>query len=403
MKKITAVLLAVVILAAFACPAFAADEGRENLVIVYDDDYTEEYEYFGDFIPGENEIKFAPGFLGYYAFTPERSGVYALSGDSRYSLEIFRAGEEVSGEDRILPVETVTGEMNEEGYYEDSASLFYLKAGEEIFLTVWVWVEEESVETVEFSYLGRLEKIDFDNDKVYMLGDDIFFAEEDDEYYLNDEFTLVFSGTEEEYKTYGITLTADSTNDSSEFNCELLGGKFSFPIAIESVTDYICSVSVPEGKAPKAIETYDYTVYGAFPEAINVEFTDGSVAEFDVDTDYGEAVIELPNGRELWGGFYYTEDSQLIFTICDAEYEVGVTATPAGPVLNTVVLASNVNGIVTEEVLWAVEDALFLSEDPVNDFVSDITAIPDYIREEIGNYVDRVWSEGITVPEIKLF
>ncbi len=399
MKKITAVMLAVIILAAFACPAFAAE--RANLTVVYDDEFTEEYVYGGEFATGKNEIKFAPDESCYYTFTPEKSGVYAFSGDYLFTLTLYPAGEEVLAEDIISETIVNTGEMNEDGEFEDLCALVYLKCGEEINIATWFYAEEEFTAEADLAYFGTLEDISFDNDKAYMLGEDIYFYEEDNEYSLYDEFVLDFSCSDEEYKIYNLTLTADGCSD--ELKCELLGSRFSFPIAMESVTDYIASVSIPEGSEPKAIETYDYNVYGAYPETVIVEFTDGSTAEYEVDTDFGQIFIELPGGKELYGGFYYEEDSSLKFYIADSCYDVGVTATPAGPVLNTVVLASNVNDIVKNDVQWAVEDALFISEDPVNDFVNDLAGIPYHIIDEIGLYAEKVWSEGITIPEIKLF
>ena len=365
MKKILSILIALIFaLSCFSC-AFAANEG-EIIVTDYEGE-TETYKYAGTLKEGSNDVDILKPDK-YKVFMPDKSGVYSFGGEAMSFIPESVSGNKASG--------------CKQTPYAYEKSYYHFEAGEPQYIFFY-GAEESNANTADcvIEYLGEPKKLICKNDSVSLLGINIYYDKEYDIYYIEYDFELTFTESDEKANLFlAETKTPVKSGDNS-VEIEMLGNTFSINLNVRSIEEYIKGFELPENYTNTGYLLYNGNVIAKYPKYVTVLYTDGSSEQLPVRYD-GIIEINIPGLRVLYPGITYDEGHMTVH-IAEKDYYLGADAKKAGIFLNTIELLSSIKNDIFATISFA---AMLLVVNDYESAFNEIQAMKKLINEDISMY-----------------
>lgn len=329
MKRIISALLCVALVFSFAVPCFAASQ--KIIISGY------EYTYAGVFALGENTAKLKENENNYYLFTPDKDGLYGfLNGKNITYTSVI---EKLPGDNEY----TLKPCFNlDDGY------VVRLKENEQCAVIAETFGETEINVGINIVYLGEIESISLTDNQTPVLGYNISNSCAGDNY-IELNGTVMFTCSDKKYTSEYFKTATTFTLGENTAVIDCCGTSISLDLYVRSIDDFIEAVTAPEDYKAQGFITYDDTYHGSFPEYINIKYKNGKSEKVDLD-NYQIGTMNIPELGEanVW---LYFDNGQLISSIANKEYSLGIKAKNANKLVNTLYLGYRIGSLLSSPLL----------------------------------------------------
>lgn len=319
LKSILAITLAL-IMSFGTLTAFAAE--RDTLEWIYDDEYTTEYTYYGEFKEGKNTVLCdEDGSEHKYYTLNAKEGYYSFSytnpmdvGNIDWVGAPYRMenGKAYDFADRVIDSYS-DGELA-----GDYVRVYKFDAGETIIgIDAYYSTEDTEIE-VTVEYLGK-SITDFDIPvKELVINDDIYEEQTDGELYTN--LSVTFDETNKvDFINCYIEFTCEEIKEGENvLSFELGNAKKDITVTANPIEYYIKDIELHDAEhyAQTFVDYNGDSWHYTLDDAVaTVTFADGS--EKDIFFYNGEAEITLPNGKEydIYSHYFYDSNEDTILSL----------------------------------------------------------------------------------------
>ena len=279
LKKVLALVMAMLMLASFATIAFA-----ENMKWVNDFGYENEYNYAGELKLGSNSIA---ADMNIYSFKAPKSGYYVVGNWYCDGLCLN------SSDSGIIPEYiTVQKGCTEKDY--EYTKVCCLEENQVIYLLVY------GEATMELKFLGTDFTISAYKSNI-VFSDYVCNNEEDSDFY--EFFEINFSDGEKYYAYIDVYVDEEIAAGVQTVNGKILGKEVQLEIDVRDIDDYIDKIVAKETSGSYGMTGDCY----AYLDAVTVCFKDGSKKDitFDYDTLFNLEVAGEPVSVDV--DDWYTE------------------------------------------------------------------------------------------------